>query len=239
MLKVTTQGVYESDIGSGQKRYEEFNYTVKLTRENAEGIATHIMRRIIPYMVAKDKNKQKVPFSRIKSFIITNIEKTDEKSSLLGKDILSLNDWEIQDLACLFDLYEIPVFGKFSTNEVLYKAVETYLKKVIKIPMKDAKEKSQLDFYKQLSDGTFKLDLEGAKDLFKVYIPDGYFEKEEIKKEEKKSLAYFLQKAGVAVANTVLTATGNEPVKTQNANNASQNPQPQTGGFPSAQDLQK
>ena len=27
MLKITVEGVYESDIGSGQKKYENFNYT--------------------------------------------------------------------------------------------------------------------------------------------------------------------------------------------------------------------
>lgn len=232
MLEVTTQGVYESDIGSGQKRYEKFGYTVKLTRENEVGISTHIMRRIIPYMIAKDKTKDKVPFSRIKSFIITNIKKTGEKSNLLGKDILDLNDWEIQDLACLFDLYEVPTYGKFSTQEVLNKVAEAYLKKVIKIPMNNAKEKAELEFYKQLADGTFRLDFSNAKGLFKVYIPEGYFAQNEVKKEEKKSLAYFLQKAGVAVANTVLTATGNEPVEKEKTEN------PQTDGFPSAKDLE-
>lgn len=237
MLKVTVQGVYESDVGSGQKKFKEFNYTVELTRENPDGIATHLMKRIVPYLIAKDKNKKEVPFSRIKSLIMTNIEHIDKKSSLLGKDILELNDWEIQDLACLFDLYEVPLYGKLSIYEVKYKTAEAYLKKVLGVPMKDAKEKMQSGFFKQQADGTFKLDFGSQKCT--VEIPDGYFEKEEKMKEAPKTLAYYYQKAGMAIANAVLSATGNEPVETPKADNAPQNSKSLTDNFPSAEALQK
>ena len=43
MLKVTVEGIYESDIGSGQKKYENFNYTLELSKENPDGIDTHIL----------------------------------------------------------------------------------------------------------------------------------------------------------------------------------------------------
>ena len=225
MLKVTVEGIYESDIGSGQKKYVNFNYTMELTREKTEGLETHIMRRFIPYLISKDKNKSSVPFSRIKSFMITNIEKIDKTSTIMGKDILTLNEWEIQDLACLFDLYEAPTYGKFSIIATRNKTAEAYLKKVLKVPMKTAMEKAQLDFFKQLPDGTFKLDFGDSKCL--VTVPDGYFEKEEKQKKEKLTLSYF-QKMGQTVANAVLAATGNQPLKNdQNAN------------FPSMDDLTK
>lgn len=233
MLKVTVEGVYESDIGSGQKKFETFNYTIKLTRDKEEGIETHIMRRFIPYMIAKDKNKNKYPFSRIKSFMISNIEKIEEKSSLVGKDILALDDYEIQDLACLFDLYEAPLYGKLSISALRNKVAEAYLKKVLKVPMKTAQEKSQLDFYKQLPDGTFKLDFGDQK--LTVAIPEGYFEKEEEKKKAKLSLSFF-QKAGQAVANAVLSATGNQPVQPAETQ---QGQQGQQGNFPDINDLTK
>lgn len=236
MLKVTVEGVYESDIGSGQKRFEKFNYTIELTREKEEGIETHIMRRFIPYMIAKDKSKAKTPFSRLRSYMITSIEKIDKKSNLLGKDILALDDWEIQDLACLFDLYEAPVYGKLSISALRNKVAEAYLKKVLKVPMKTALEKSQLAFFKQLPDGTFKLDF-GNEQLL-VNIPDGYFEKEEEeKKKEKVSLSFF-QKAGQAVANAVLNATGNTPIVPPQDDKGNDKTG-QQGGFPSLNDLTK
>ena len=242
MLKITVEGVYESDIGSGQKKYENFNYTFELSREKEEGVDTHVLRRIVPYLISKDKNKAKVPCSRIKSYLITNVEKLDKKSTLLGKDILELSEWETQDLACLFDLYEAPIAGKMSIVSLRYKTAEAYLKKVLKVPMKTALEKANLEFYKQLPDGTFKLDFGNEKLL--VNIPDGYFEKEEEKKKEKRSLSFF-QKAGQAVANAVLSATGNQtiPPATPNGQQAPQQgqgrPQGQQGGFPSIKDFTK
>lgn len=235
MLKITVEGVYESDIGSGQKKYENFNYTFELSREKAEGVDTHVMRRIVPYMIAKDKNKVKIPYSRIKSYLITNVEKIDKKSTLLGKDILELNEWETQDLACLFDLYEVPIAGKMSIVSLRYKTAEAYLKKVLKVPMKTALEKANLAFYKQLSDGTFKLDFGNEKLL--VNIPDGYFEKEEEKKKEKVGLSFF-QKAGQAVANAVLNATGNTPIVSPQGDEGN-GETGQQGGFPSLNDLTK
>ncbi len=239
MLTVTVEGIYESDIGSGQKKYENFNYTIELSRIKEEGIITHIMRRFIPLKIMQDKKKAGVIFSRLKSFFISDIQKNDKASPLLGKNILDLNAWEIQDLACLFDLYEVPLYGRYSISEMRERVALAYMKKVLKIPMKTPQEKANLEFLKQAPDGTFKLDMGEEKELLNIVIPDGYFEKEEAKKEAKKDFAYFLQKAGVTVANTVLAATGNKPVETPDKNNAPQNPQPQTGGFPSAQDLQK
>ncbi len=234
MLKVTVEGIYESDIGSGQKKYTNFNYTVELTREKEEGIGTHILRRVIPYMIAKDKNKTQFPFSRIKSCTITNIEKNDKKSNLLGKDILMLDEWEIQDLACWFDLYEVPQYGKFSITELRNKTAEAYLKKVLKVPMKTALEKAQLAFFKQLPDGTFKLDFGEEKLLVK--IPDGYFEKEEEKKKEKLSLSFF-QKAGQTLANAVLVATGNQIIPQADKSEGSKDTKGQAGEFPSLEEL--
>jgi len=191
MLKVTVEGIYESDTGSGQKKYGNFNYTFELSREREEGIETHVLRRFIPYLIAKDKGKLQIPFSRIKSFLISTVEKNDKKSTLFEKDILSLDDWEIQDLACLFDLYEIPVYGKLPIALLREKAAEAYMKKILKVPVRTAQDKAQLSFYKQLADGTFKLDFGNEK--LPVIIPQKYFEKEEEKKKEKISLSYFLK----------------------------------------------
>jgi len=230
MLKVTVEGIYESDIGSGQKKFENFNYVFEISKEKPDGIDTHVLRRFIPYLISKDKNKKNIPCSRIRNYLITNVEKIDKKTNLIGKDILSLDEWEIQDLACLLDLYEVPVAGKMSIMALREKTAEAYLKKVLKVPMKTALEKAQLAFYKQLPDGTFKLDFGNEKLL--AEIPEGYFADKEEKKKEKVGLSFF-QKAGQAVANAVLTATGNQTVPPAGEGNKGQD-----GSFPSLEDLQ-
>ena len=181
-------------------------------------------------MKIKPNTKKFIPYSRTKSYLITNVEKTDKKTNLIGKDILSLDEWEIQDLACLFDLYEVPVAGKMSIVTLREKTAEAYLKKVLRVPMNNALEKAQLAFYKQLPDGTFKLDF-GNEKLY-ANVPEGYFESKEEKKKDKIGLSFF-QKAGQAVANAVLSATGNATIPNAGEGNDD------NGGFPSLEDLQK
>lgn len=233
MLEVTVEGVYESDIGSGQKKYQNFNYNFEISREIEQGIETHVLRRFVPYLISNDKNKAKIPFSRIKSFIITDVKKNDKKSPIIGKDIKELSAWDIQDLACLFDLYKVPLHGKFSITELKNRTILAYMEKVLKVPMKTPEEKAQQEFFKKMPDGTFKVDLHNIP--CPVIIPDGYFEEKDKAKKPKKTLAYYIQQAGQKVANVVLNATGNQDLTQTN--------EPPAGGkneqFPSANELQQ
>lgn len=230
MLKIAVEGVYESDIGSGQKKYQNFSYEFLTSRITPRGIETHVMRRFIPMLIAKDKNKKNVIFSRLQSFVITNIQKVDDnKDSILGKDIMEFDYWQIQDLAATLDLYEIPLAGTCSITELREKAVLAYMKKVLKIPMKDGKDKSQLEFFKKLPDGTFKLELGNEKVI--VEIPESYFAESKHKENPKKGLSYFTQKAGQAVANKILEITGNQTINPQQINGSNNE-------FPSAEELE-
>ena len=40
MLEIKVEGIYESDIGSGQKKYESFSYTFKTSRKKEKGVDT-------------------------------------------------------------------------------------------------------------------------------------------------------------------------------------------------------
>lgn len=191
MLNVTVEGVYESDTGSGQKQFVSFSYDFKISKPIDKGIRTHVQRRFIPFLVYKDGKKANKVFSRLHSCVITNVEKAkDDKGSIIGKDIRQMNDWEIQDLACLFDLYEIPLPMTCSISELRDKATIAYMKQVLKIPMNTPKEIEQLGFIKINFDGSYKLELD--KEV-KAEIPPNYFEKV-VKKDEKKDLSYFMNK---------------------------------------------
>lgn len=187
MFKITVEGVYESDTGSGQRQYEGYSYDFSISKPTERGIMTHIQRRFIPYLIGKDKAKVSKIFSRLRTCIITNTQTVDDKKSIIGKDINELTEWEIQDLACLFDLYEVPLPHTCSITEMREKAIIAYMKTVLKIPMSTPQERSQLDFIRQLPDGTYKLDL---KRKICIKVPIGYFEKKK-KEVEKKSLSFF------------------------------------------------
>jgi hypothetical protein len=156
MLKITVEGIYESDTGSGQKQYVSYNYDFCISKNSDKGIMTHAQRRFIPYLIAKDKAKASKIFSRLRTCVITDVQNVDEKNSVIGKDINELNEYELQDLACLFDLYEIPLPYTCSITEMREKATIAYLKNVLKIPMSTPQERAQLDFLKHYPDGTYK-----------------------------------------------------------------------------------
>ena len=230
MLKVTIEGVYESDIGSGQKKYESFKYEFKTSRLTERGLETHCARRFIPYLIANDKSK-KLPFSRVKNFVITDIQYVNDNADcVINKDINELNAWQIQDLASLFDLYEIPAGLTCSISQKREKAILAYLKKIVKIPMNTVKEKEQTDFLVKQPNGAFKLELNGAKVL--AQVPEGYMVTKS-KEAPKKGLAYFLQNAGLKAANAILNATGNQEAGMNTPDKKENSP------FPDGNDLLK
>lgn len=228
MFKITVEGVYESDTGSGQRQYEGYSYDFNISKPTDRGIMTHIQKRFIPYLIGKDKTKVSKIFSRLRTCIITNAQTIDDKKTIIGKDINELNEWEIQDLACLFDLYEVPLPHTCSISEMREKATIAYMKTVLKIPMSTPQERSQLDFIKQLPDGTYRLNLDR-----KIYVkvPSGYFEKKK-KEVEKKSLAFF--------ESLIDTFTGDKEDKEKTPESGSEKTsQSDKGndGFPSADSL--
>lgn len=231
MLEIKVEGIYESDIGSGQKKYESFSYTFKTSRRSEKGVDTHVLRRFIPLLIAKDKNKRNTIYSRLRSFVITDIQKVeDTKECIINKDINTLDDWQIQDLACTFDLYEVPIANRYPIITMREMATLAYLKKVYKIPMKTSKDKEKLSFMEKQPDGSYKLNL--GNQVVLAQIPTGYFE-EKKKEEPKKDLSYFIKNAGQNLANGILAATGNTPTLNDNPEIQNNNPNP----FPSQQDL--
>lgn len=209
MYKVTVEGLFESNIGSGQKKYYDFKYEFEVARLSEKGLETHILRRYLPYYIRKDKKNASRLFSKVKNFVITDIQKLDKEVYLKGKDIATLSELEIQDLACLYDLYSIPVTGVLNIQELRKKAMLAYMEKVLKVPMKTPEEKSKLDFFEVQEDGSYELKL----DSLEIEIVDGYFKDKVAKTVKKKSIADFVGKMGVALANGVLSATGNNGLK--------------------------
>ena len=232
MYKVTVEGLFESNIGSGQKKYYDFKYEIEIARFSEKGLETHILRRYLPYYIKKDKKNASRLFSKVKNFVITDIQKLDKECYLKGKDIATLNELEIQDLACLYDLYSIPVTGVLNIQELRKKAMLAYMEYVLKVPMKTPEEKSKLDFFEVQEDGSYELKL----DSLEIEIVDDFFKDKVAKTVKKKSIADFIGKLGVTVANGVLSATGNNGLKVE-VKNPDEGNVPTTPGMPTASQL--
>ncbi|MDY6358439.1 MAG: hypothetical protein SPL73_05710 [Cyanobacteriota bacterium] len=236
MLKVNVEGVYESVLGTGQVKYVNFEYTFETSRINPNGIYTHIARRFIPMLIEKDK-KLKSPFSALRSFNIISIDKiADNNKCILGKNIDELDEWQIQDLACTFDLYDVPLYGKLPFNLIKDKAISSYFKKVLKFNVDDSKEKAKLDCVVKNADGTLRYDFTNSKVV--VQMPQNYLA-EKNKSEQKVKVSDLIEQAGQAYIGSVPDEVQNKP----NTANEPQTPETGTGSknqgslFPSKNDL--
>lgn len=224
IYKYSVEGIYETDKGQG-KDYTAFNFEIKLSRFYPEGAGTHILRRFLPMLIKAQKNKPL--FSKVKSWLITDTVKISDDFPLEGKVISEMSEQEIQELACMYDLSEIPLPKTTSLTELRNKAMIAYMKKVLKIPMKTPEEQSKLAFFKKQPDGTVRLDLGDEKLI--VTVNGDFIGKKVV--EKKKTLGDFIKNAGQQVANGILAVTGNVQDESEGA-------EPQAGDeFPSEEDL--
>lgn len=228
IFEYTVEGVYETDKGNG-KDYTPFNFKIKLPRfeKQEKGACTHILRRFLPILIKNMKNKPLL--SGIRHWVITDIQKVNDDFPLEGKEIKDLNEYELQELACMYDLFEIPLPSTTAISELREIAQKAYMKKVLQIPMEKIEDQEKLSFFKRQPDGSLKFDL--GDEVLKVEIVDNYIGKKvEVK---KKSLGDFIKSAGQAVANGVLAITGNV-----DNGQGQQNGNGEGGQFPSLNDLQ-
>jgi hypothetical protein len=201
-FKYIVEGIYETDKGSG-KDYTNFNFEITLSRFKADGAGSHILRRFLPMLIKKQKNKPLL--SHIRTFLITDVQKVSDEFPLAGKDISEMNEEEIQELACMYDIFEIPLPNTVSITELRHKAMEAYMKKVLQIPMKTPEEQEKLDFFKRQPDGTLQLDL-GEQKLVVQVLNIGK-KTDEVK---KKSLSDFINanQTNEFADNGILAMTG-------------------------------
>ena len=183
MLEVKFDGIVEFATGSGQSRYESFEYTMQTARENEAGLYTHIVNRFAPMLIKQDKKFKGLPFKKIKSLVITEVKKLSTENYLIGKDILSLDEKELQDFACFYDLYEVPLAGTQALSLIREKALVAYMHKVKKIPMKKPEEKLKWKWFIQQPDGTFRFDAQGEK--FPIQYVEEYFKTKKIEIKQK------------------------------------------------------
>lgn len=219
VYKYFVEGIYETDKGNG-KDYTNFNFEIELSRFEGkeQGAGSHILRRFLPILIKRQKNKPL--FSGIKHWVITDIQKISDEFPLEGKDIAEMNEYEIQELACMYDLFEIPLPSTVTISEMREKAQKAYLSKVLDVKMKTPSEQMESDFFVPQPDGTLKFDLKGRKLKVDVFCNTG---KKEVK--EKKTLDYYIEQARQKAMNIISKATGDMPEKTED-------------NFPSLDDLQ-
>lgn len=215
-IKVIVDGLYETDIGSGQKKLHDYEFTFELPRFKTTGLETLLMRRFIPMAIAE--NKKMETCSRVKTIHISDVQKMNNECSLQGKNILAMSEKEIQELACLFDLYEIPLPRKMSLSELRERAFEIYSERVLGIPLKEDKDKAKYDIYEKTSAG-YKLLLEEQP----VDISNLKVENVVEKKPEKQNFSALVKSKQNSLVNEETIEPANESVNESSLENNNEN----------------
>mgnify|MGYP004563913319 CR=1 FL=1 len=195
VFEYTVECIYETDKGSG-KDYNNFDCKIQLARFREEGAGTHILRRFLPMLIRQWKNAPL--FSKVKHWVITDSKKISEEFPLEGKDILKMTERECQELACMYDLFEVPLPTTMSISEMRKNTALAYLKKVLGVKMNTPEEKEQSAFFKYQPDGTLDLDMDGEP--IEVIVLKNYGDKI-VKEVKKKTLQDYIN---IAQNNTAI-----------------------------------
>ncbi len=234
IFKYTVEGIYETDKGSG-KDFTPFKFEIDLPRfEGAEnGAGTHILRRFLPLLIKQQKNKPLL--SKIKSWYISDISKISDEFLVVGKDIKEMSEDHIQKLACLYDLFEVPLPLTTSITNLREKAAQAYMKEVLKVKMETNADKAKLSCFKLQTNGSYKFVFGDEKyivELVHVSKP-----KSEVKKMTFSELMKQAQEANqnIVPENGIISVV--EKVGNDNSDNDGKGQPEGNSGFPSANDL--
>lgn len=157
MIKVKYEGVYSSTVGQ-YKRTIPFRFEHEVAGNHTDALESHLKKRYVPMMIAKAKNL-KDPFERLVSFRLVDYEKNNKPNPINGKDLFELNEWELQEFARTFNLFEIPLPFTTTLSELKQKAAFQYLKRIKGLKIDTDKEKMEFDFFKKDLNGSWVIEL--------------------------------------------------------------------------------
>ena len=158
MIEVEYEGVYSSTVGQ-YKRTTPFRFKHEVAGNHTDALESHLKKRYVPMMIAKDKSLRE-PFERLVSFRLVDYKKNEKLNPLNGKDLFKLNEWEIQELARTFNLFEIPLPFTTTLSELKQKAAFQYLKRIKGLKIDTDKEKMKFDFFKKDLNGSWVIELD-------------------------------------------------------------------------------
>jgi len=195
MWNVKLSGTYFTQ-GQHGKEISEFNFDKELPSCPQGWINSVVQKRLLPIWIEEERAKPKSGdkfkrFDGVDSCHIYDFNAIASKDSFIGKDILKMNEKEIQEVASAFVLIEVPLPRKLNIKQLRDECVLQYLKIVKKIKMETEEEKEALSFYKKNPAGYWTVDFsEQSCIIGQVIHPDDG--QKVFKKIEQKSLSDIL-----------------------------------------------
>lgn len=129
-LKITISGSYRGR----DKDTHDFNGITGVVpyNSNPDIVSAHVRRRYAPMWIANSPKHSSAAVGSIRECYIDGIEEVEHDFSFLGKSITEMTQEEVQDLATLKDLREIPLWRKSSTRRLHDVAYAVYANEVLR-----------------------------------------------------------------------------------------------------------
>jgi len=160
MLEVEYEGIYASNVGE-YKKTASFKFKHEVAGNHTDCLESHLKKRYVPIMIQKQKNK--MPFDHLVNFRLISYKKNEKPCDLDGLDIFKMSEYQIQELARFFNLFEIPLPFTVSLDELREVAAIQYLKKVVGLEIDKDSDKEKFSFFEKDLYGKWRLNLNGEE----------------------------------------------------------------------------
>lgn len=130
MLEVTCSGSFRTSPATDQNRYDFNDVKVVIPECSDEYILSHTMR-MFPIAKRANKSLEGKTFNGLIKLYIDGVETIEGSPDCCGKNIKEMTWEELQSLACLMNLREIPMYRQGAIRTAQEKAYEIYQAKVL------------------------------------------------------------------------------------------------------------
>lgn len=174
MWKIKCSGTYFTQ-GQHGKDITDFDFEKEIPSCPELWIDSVVQKRMLPIWIEEERKKPKGKdkykrFDGIDSCQIFEFEEIDETDSFIGKDVLNMDEKQIQEVASALVLIEVPLPRKLNIKQLRNECVLAYLSVVQKVEMKKESNKEALDFYKKTPSGTWVVDFSGQSCIIEEVV---------------------------------------------------------------------
>lgn len=131
LLKMVVSGSFMTEPASDKNRVQ-FNSVEITCPFVAEEFHITSAMRLFPIYLRKNKEYAKLNFEGLIKIFIDSVKEVEGELSFVGKDIKEMSWEELQDMACYFNLREIPFFQHGELRTAKEKSYEIFMKVIKK-----------------------------------------------------------------------------------------------------------
>ncbi len=131
LLQLTVSGSFMTEPASDKNRMQFNNVEITCPKVD-EAFYLSVAMRLFPIYLRKNKEYSKSNYEGLIKIFVDSVKEIEGDLSFVGKDIKEMSWEELQDMACYFNLREIPLYQAGELRTAREKAYEIFMKVVKK-----------------------------------------------------------------------------------------------------------